>query len=497
MSILNRSHLFVRRFGQAQRGTTAMIFGLTIIPLLALAGGAVDYGFAIKTKSQLASTLDSAVLGAMLQYTLDDSTDYKKVVNDYVKKNLTEAQKSYLGEAVVVTVPDIGSDGELRAELSTTVTTNFLSFIGFGQFNIKVHSGAKVGGSKVEVMMVLDNTASMAGSKLDDLKSAAQSLVNTVAPNGDDPNVKFGLVPFADYVNIGMDNRNEPGLDIPADYDYTPSGTWSSWSCPNPSVNEHCSQQTPPGPCYNDGNVVPCQSQNVCTCDVPKVETQHPYSQQHWAWHGCMASRPHDLNVKDEDLNTLIPGVMMDWNMCGAIAPVTRLTSTLQTINDGIDAMKSERETYIPSGLIWGWRLLSNEAPFNDGAPYTDQAVSKILVLMTDGKNTKAMRKWEPSWNWGVAKHHTAEIWGHDRSWSNPEVQANQYTAELCTNIKQKGIIVYTIGFQIPAGSQIETLMKDCAGNKDGKYYDAANGTELAEAFEEIGKSLLNLRLSQ
>ena len=114
---------------------------------------------------------------------------------------------------------------------------------------------------------------------------------------------------------------------------------------------------------------------------------------------------------------------------------------------------------------------------------------------MTDGKNTKAMQKWEPSWNWGAAKHHVGEIWGHDKSGASAETEANGYTAELCSNIKAKKIIVYTIGFQIPAGSTIETLMKACAGN-GGKYFDADDGTELADAFKEIGQSLLNLRLS-
>ena len=91
-----------------------------------------------------------------------------------------------------------------------------------------------------------------------------------------------------------------------------------------------------------------------------------------------------------------------------------------------------------------------------------------------------------------MRRNHEGELWGHNNS---DESKANTHTAELCENIKDKEIMVYTIGFEIEEDSDIENLMKACAG-KGGQYYSADNETELAEAFKEIGKSLLNLRLS-
>jgi hypothetical protein len=85
------------------------------------------------------------------------------------------------------------------------------------------------------------------------------------------------------------------------------------------------------------------------------------------------------------------------------------------------------------------------------------------------------------------------EVWWHKKS---NKAQANTYTTELCNNIKAKNITVYTIGFEIEADSDIENIMKACAGN-GGQYFDADDSTQLADAFKEIGKSLLNLRLTQ
>lgn len=518
MISIEKSRAFWRHFKRAQRGTTAVIFAMMIIPVIAITGGVVDYGRAVKTKAQLQETLDAAVLAAMLQYSLDKTTDFKKVVTNYVEENLTKASKAYHGLAVDIDVPDISENGEMKASLSSKVATFFLGLVGFNEFEVSISSAAMVGGSSLELALVLDNTGSMKGHKLTSLIAAAHDLVDTVMPETDQDNVKISLVPFADYVNIGntgekdgsgnpiLENRNEPGLDIPADYSFTPPGmnTWEY--CPDPEINESCTTETVHDTCYNDGVPYPCSwEERTCNCNVPKVEGSAPYEERHYKWQGCMASRPGDLNVRDEDYDTGVPGVMYDgWDWCSQIAMALPLTSSKSEISSAIDSMKADnRQTYIPAGLVWGWRMLSNEAPFSQGAPYGDDAVKKVIVLMTDGANTRKVRKWtglESSSQWWLkklgwrAQNNSGEVWGHG-AWDDGSV-SNPATAQLCENIKAKNIMIYTIGFEIAADSDIENLMKACAGN-GGRYFDADNSAELADAFKEIGQSLLNLRLSQ
>ena len=446
MSAVQKVSRFWRRFKRAQRGTTAIIFGVMVIPLVAISGGVVDYGLAAKTKSQLASTLDAAVLAAMKAYSLDKTVDYKKIVTDFVEHNLTEADKTYQGLELNITVPNISEEGDLTASITTNVSTNFLTLVGFDEFDVGVSSTAVVGGKDLEVVLVLDNTGSMSGSKIETLKSAAGSLVDLLMlENGEDRN-KLALVPFAEYVNIGMDMRSASGLQIPADY-------------------------------------------------------THPVSGVDYGWYGCMGSRIHDLNVKDENYATQIPGMMMSdgatefdtesWR-CPS-APIVDLTESKSVINLGIEDMDASGWTYIPGGLAWGWRVLSNEAPFTTGVPASQKATQKVIVLMTDGENTRATEKWTNE----STQNHSTEVWGHSVHVDDGAAAiANIATAELCENIKSKDIVIFTIAFEVADGSEVENLMMACAGN-GGQFFDADNAGELEDAFKQIGLSLLNMRLSQ
>ncbi len=68
--------------------------------------------------------------------------------------------------------------------------------------------------------------------------------------------------------------------------------------------------------------------------------------------------------------------------------PLQRLTRDSSVLTGIIDNMVAGGSTNIHEGLMWGWRTISPKSVFADGAAYNNQAVSKIIVLMTDGANT-------------------------------------------------------------------------------------------------------------
>ena len=155
---------------------------------------------------------------------------------------------------------------------------------------------------------------------------------------------------------------------------------------------------------------------------------------------------------------------MNTWNMCQQISPMTRLTSDKATITAGIEAMKAEnsgRYTYVPTGLMWGWRAISNLTPFADGVAYTDNSVQKVIILMTDGANTLTIANGAVS-----SAEPCGEMWGHDQK-TTPAPLTDSYTAETCENIKAKGIVLHTIAFEVAEGSPVETLMRNCAETGD------------------------------
>ncbi|WP_372707230.1 hypothetical protein [Brevundimonas sp.] len=62
--------------------------------------------------------------------------------------------------------------------------------------------------------------------------------------------------------------------------------------------------------------------------------------------------------------------------------------------------------------------------------------------------------------------------------------------------MKARGIVVYTVGFQIAVGAASDTLLRDCASTSSG-YYNAASGTALSEALAAIGRDITPLRISR
>ena len=206
-----------KRFSRARKGTAALIFSIMAVPIMALAAGVVDYGIALRVKSELTVALDAAMLAATQAYAIDDSVDTGQIVNDFIAKNYSDSGKVLLSSSLTVSDPLVGEDDEMSARLDVKVPTNFLTeLVGFNEFDFSLNSSAKVGGQSLEVALVLDNTLSMEGDKLAALKNAANDLVDGLMGDGDSDNVKIALIPYADYVNIGLDNRSEPGLDIPS-----------------------------------------------------------------------------------------------------------------------------------------------------------------------------------------------------------------------------------------------------------------------------------------
>ena len=71
----------------------------------------------------------------------------------------------------------------------------------------------------------------------------------------------------------------------------------------------------------------------------------------------------------------------------------------------------------------------------------------------------------------------------------------DQRLAEICTNMKTLGIIVYTITLGLYDGAT-QSLYRTCATDP-GKYFNSPSSAELQAAFRAIGAELSNLRIAQ
>src|SRR4051812_34118067 len=112
----------------------------------------------------------------------------------WLNANLTN---SGLGTVTLTVTP---GTGKIVLDATSNVPTVISKMAGISNVPVKAHSEVKWGLSHVEVALVLDNTGSMAGTKLTTLKTAANDLVDTLFSSTDttDANaLKISVVPFS------------------------------------------------------------------------------------------------------------------------------------------------------------------------------------------------------------------------------------------------------------------------------------------------------------
>ncbi len=246
-----------------------------------------------------------------------------------------------------VTVADFQfvKDGDptdvFRITASADLDTTLLRIAGRDTLRIDIVSEARAGEPRgLEVVLVLDNTGSMNGQKMTDLKSAAGDLVDKImAASGNQ--TKVGVVPFARHVNIGLSKAAAPWLQVP------PDGTWDENVCTvdaAAATSAGCSEVSTT--CTWDGSPYAC-TQWQCPAGDPPTNcsiTTHPTT-----WYGCVGSRIHPNNIEDDGyLAERIPAVL---NAGGPDCPaeVTPMTISKSAVETAIDEMSVGGETHIPA----------------------------------------------------------------------------------------------------------------------------------------------------
>jgi hypothetical protein len=177
--------------------------------------------------------------------------------------------------------------------------------------------------------------------------------------------------------------------------------------------------------------------------------------------------------------------------------PIVPLTATLSKVRTGIDAMQywNGSGTNIAEGLAWGWRVLSPDEPYTQGAAFDPDVASKILVIMTDGANV----------SYGSSNTINKSDYGSYGFLSDGRInsattqsKAEDYldasTASMCVDIKKLGVEIYTVIYKTTASSVV-TLFSNCATRKEN-FFMAADVTSLKEAFSAIGQSVAGVRIS-
>jgi Flp pilus assembly protein TadG len=183
-------------------------------------------------------------------------------------------------------------------------------------------------------------------------------------------------------------------------------------------------------------------------------------------------------------------------NPCDTGTGVIPMTTDAAPLHARINSLGASGSTAGQVGTAWGWYLLSPNWGYmwpavSRGAAYGTPETQKIAVLMTDGAFNSAYCN-------GVIAQNSLSGSGSNTDHINCNAtngaSASQ-TIAICNSMKARGIIVYTVGFHIDNDATALNVFHSCATD-DAHFFLADDGVTLQHAFQQIGQSISQLRLT-
>jgi len=492
-SLKNQMH----ELHQKEDGQIAMIVALALIPILLMAGLAVDLQRTTTYKSKVQYAMDAAVIaGSKAKQDGASNAEIEQIVGSYMDAVLlaSDGQTTHCASANV----DVSDGEDISASISCSYPTTISMAVGRETLDFSIESTSTYGIGNLDVAFVFDVSGSMGGGKMTDLRDAAKTAVDTLIPDDYSPEngiTRIALTSYANMVDAGDYFTAVTGKPQERTYtqDYTVTETtyerrcirWNrrgtrcrrygnvatgseevdyqaTYSINDTCVHErdgvHAFNDAPPGPSTSfsyytpvtlDGNGDEIPSSQVSnTADSWLSERQPKWNASRNRWDGPSRS-------------------------CSEHPPLP-LTDDKTALNTYIDDLDAGGMTAGHQGTMWGWYLISphwgdiwaNQAG-EDARPfdYDEPDTSKALIMMTDGSFNQTF---------------------HDQG------SSSQQAIETCGTAKANGVVIYTVAFKAPADAT--ATLEACASGPEYSH-TPDNATELEEAYKEIATSISDLRI--
>lgn len=500
-------------------GNVTVMAAITLVALLAAAGSAVDYVRWTNAKTELNAAMDGAVL-AGTQALLEKGKNEKlalRIANTYFKGMLGNSTKLRTSRVKF----KLNSKGNgLAAYGQAEIETTMLKLVGINKLPLLPKNAAEVvsaeagmdgPGGNVEISVMLDVTGSMcddgqgpcnSGSKIDGLKSAAKTLVDTVIWKDQSKYTsRVALVPFSTRIRVAPDGGGGSMMqqltNLPPTwsgyYNICTSGSGSggsetngNWTCSKSEVQY-----------MKNWKVMPCVTDRFYNASNNIDYSDHAPGANAWfnAHGGDRMPQSFDSSSTAATTNlgktAADPAYHWNYDPDGGCADVPQndviqaLTNDKTLLKSKIDALEAYGSTAGALGTAFSWFMLSPDwssiwtgastpKPYSmlqekssSGAP----KLRKIAILMTDG------------------------AYNTYRGWKDQDVkQVTDYARGLCTKMKDKGVEIYTVGFDLkglPANDKAHAtnMLRFCASKND-QFFDASNSKELVAAFKSIGEDV-------
>lgn len=171
MSIFSKDNIF--NFTRDRNGASAMIFALLLMPIVMIVGGAMDYSNARSQQARLQNVVDSATLAGA-----------RAVANE---ENVNEAVEKYIHSAwpESVDLPKYAvevknKNVQVVFAQPLVVKTRMLSMFGWGVMPVTTNAVSTIFMPALDIALVVDNSSSMDGTKIDMLKGEIHAFLDKV-----------------------------------------------------------------------------------------------------------------------------------------------------------------------------------------------------------------------------------------------------------------------------------------------------------------------------
>lgn len=470
-------NVLIHKYWKQAKASMLATFAIVLPVVIGAAGVALDISEAYLVRQRLSAALDSSALAAAAMET--EEAEISARVADFFAANYPEDK--------IGTTYDLNTtvDGDnVTVSAKADFNTSFMHLFGYDKITVASRTTVTREVQGLEVALVLDNTGSMSSNNnIDALRTASHNFVQIMFDRASDPeDIKIGLVPYSSSVRIGTYGFGE----YP---DGSPYGGGDSFIVDENGIDIDPSRYT------TNYNARKTDSDNWYGCIIEAnadgwdeaISNNDPYpldvndhagpweiyaygdyqqSCTGWGWYRTCTNTGWDVNTYP---NRNCPRTQ-----------IVPLSSDEQGLYDAISTMQAGGYTYGNVGMEWGYRLLSPEAPFQEGQSWTNPAWRKAIIMMTDGNNTMEQNY---SYYWRTDNHN---IGVND---------LNNRFAEVCTMLKDQGVLVYTVTFTSNINSSTKDYYRNCASSS-AQYFDAPSQADLISVFETISKQLANLHIS-
>jgi Flp pilus assembly protein TadG len=540
-----RDHL--AGFAFDRRGNFGIISALLAVPLVLAVGVALDFSSISSKKSALQQAIDSAVLAIAREG--KDVTDQEAtaIARTFLDGNFERQSTTF----------KVARNGtRFSVDAKTSAGLAFGALLGYQDWPVKASASADIAYASYEIALVLDTTGSMKGGKLTAMKDAVLGLVdNMSAQVNDDEKLKFAMVPFAAFVNVGpqygpafkkgkqVPGSGAPWLDLNATVQVPQSELAAGASrfqlyrnlnkkwpgcvetryalgndldvddtLPNPAKPETLFMPTfaidePDSPSFLNSYIKSPAKPN----DNSAAEKK-----KRWKKYGVdtdAAGNPLNGGLLGEvfglvtDLLTGELFIEMDAASATELAtnkkgpgagcdvqPITPLNNDYKKLKKSIKALQANGTTNIMEGVAWGNRVLSPGAPFGE-TNTENPTLEKIMIVLTDGSNVFGNKTNSLGSSYssnGYLVDGRLGIAAGGGAATNSLM--NERTLKACETAKAAGIEIYTIRLEEP-NVATGTMLKECASAPD-HYFDVPSRSQLDEAFEAIKEEMVRVRIA-